>query len=148
MDKNSKNSKLFIIILFVVAIIVSIICIIINIEGNISSSEPITGIKSFHLGITGIAYRTYDFECNDDICYDDGNEFDKDKIINLLNKYKVREWDGFKKNDNSGWTDADGFDLKIVLDDNSTISASGISKYPKRFYGFRDELFKIIGESY
>ncbi len=144
-NKKDKN-KIFIILLFVVAIIVSLICIVININGN--SNKPITGIKSFHLGITGIAYRSYDFECNDDVCYDDNNEFDKDKIIKLLNKYHVREWNGFNKNKDSGWADADGFDLKIVLDDNTTINASGMRAYPKRFYNFNTELFKIIGESY
>lgn len=148
MEKKNKKDKKFIILVLIIAILVGIICIFVNYSGN---RKPITGIKSFHLGVTGIAYKSYDFTCEEKCFDNNGNEISKenvDKIIESLNKRNARDWNGFNKKNSDDWADADGFDLEIILDDNSKIKAHGSRSYPRKYSGFSEDVRKALGSLY
>ena len=144
--KNKKSiNKQAIIFIIIAIIIVILICISEAYKKNTNINKPITGIKEFHLETTGIGYTSYDFTCNKQCSDDKGNELSKEqvnKIIKILNKHKVRKWNGFQKKNDNYWSDASGFKLNIVLDDNSSITASGVMAYPEEY----DDFGKEIGE--
>lgn len=69
-------------------------------------------------------------------------EISKDKVKKLediLNKYKVGNWNGFRGN-NKDVLDGSSFNLYIKLEDNTTIDASGYMKWPKNYREVREEL--------
>lgn len=65
------------------------------------------------------------------------------EIENILNKYKVIKWDGFKKSD-SGVLDGDSFSFSLNYEDEKSIYAHGYMKWPENYREVRDELDKVF----
>lgn len=61
------------------------------------------------------------------------------EIVDILNKYKVSKWDGFRKTDKNV-LDGDSFYLSIGYGEDKSISASGYMKWPDNYDEVRDEL--------
>ena len=69
-------------------------------------------------------------------------EISKDKVKELediLNKYNVGSWDGFKKYDKDV-LDGSSFSLSLGCFDGTSVSASGYMKWPKNYGDVRGEL--------
>ena len=149
--KDDSNNKKILIPVLVIALVLGIVCILFFYGGNKNNTKPIKSIKSFHFSTVGIGLTSYDFTC-DDYCYDsDGNELSDetvDKIIIILNEHRVREWNGFNKNNAKGMYDASGFDFEVELDDGTTIKASGSMAYPDSYGNFEEEIRGTLGKSY
>lgn len=77
-------------------------------------------------------------------------EIDKktiNKVIDILNKYEVTKWDGWKKSD-PNVLDGSDFHMYLTIQDNKTISASGYMMFPKNYGKVQDELDKLLGSYY
>ena len=69
-------------------------------------------------------------------------EISKDKVKKLediLNKYNVGSWDGFKKYDKDV-LDGSSFNLSLGCFDDTSVSASGYMKWPENYREVRGEL--------
>lgn len=69
------------------------------------------------------------------------------KIIDILNKYDVVNWDGFNKTDNNV-LDGNNFHINLTIQDNKNVSASGYMMYPDNYKDVKKELDKILGGFY
>ena len=79
-------------------------------------------------------------------------EIDKetmDKILDILIKYNVSSWDGFKKS-NLSYKDGKNYEFRVETLDNQKISAQGYMAYPKNYkevINSLEEIFKKINDS-
>ena len=69
------------------------------------------------------------------------------KIIDVLNKYKVYNWNNFHKSDKRV-LDGNSFSFYLKTKDKKDIDASGYMKWPKNYYNVREELDNIFNELY
>ena len=69
------------------------------------------------------------------------------KVEEVLNKYNVVKWDGFKGND-PYVLDGDSFSMTLTLDNDEEISASGYMDWPDNYMKVRNELDDIFMEIY
>lgn len=69
------------------------------------------------------------------------------KIIDLLNKYEVRKWDGFNKSDKYV-LDGDSFSFWVYMEDGTDIHASGYMKWPNNYGEVKSELDELLGSLY
>ena len=72
---------------------------------------------------------------------------DVERIIEILNKYEVYKWDGFKKSD-PYVLDGDSFNLSVRYNDDKSISASGYMMWPKNYREVQGELDSIFMKIY
>lgn len=70
-----------------------------------------------------------------------------EKLINVLNKYKVYNWNNFHKNDKR-ILDGNSFSFYLSTKDNKTIEASGYMKWPKNYSNVKSELDSIFSSLY
>lgn len=61
------------------------------------------------------------------------------ELINILKKYEINKWNGFKKSDKYVM-DGDSFHLYLKLKNDDYISASGYMKWPNNYSNVRSEL--------
>ena len=125
---------------------------------KIKTEKEIKDIKLFHYGTTdgmamydGVRYEI-DYEDDKFVATIQKNgqsdeeakrvEISKEKVKELediLNKYEVSKWDGFKKSDKNV-LDGHSFSLYIRLFDDTSIDASGYMKWPKNYSEVRGSL--------
>ncbi len=153
-------------ILWIIVIILLIIIIGVIITFKIKKTKSISSITKLHFnysnGYMANAYTTYDIELKEGkynltikpylIPEEDAynTEIDKetiDKIIEVLNKYEVNKWNGFKKSDNNV-SDGDSFLFWVYMEDGSNIQASGYMMWPKNYFEVKNELNNILGSLY
>ena len=121
----------------------------------------ISNIESLRLtyseGYAMNAYITYELDCKDDnkariklygVPEEDAVEVTVSdetvkEIEDILNKYNVGSWDGFKKSDRNV-LDGDSFSFKLVFDNGKDIYATGYMKYPKNYNEVEYELDNIF----
>lgn len=72
---------------------------------------------------------------------------DVEKIIEILDKYEVYKWDGFKKS-NPNVLDGDSFNLSVRYNDDKSIFASGYMMWPKNYREVQGELDSIFMKYY
>ena len=68
-------------------------------------------------------------------------------LINILNKYNVKSWNGFKKSD-PNVLDGNSFSMSITEKDDSNISASGYMMWPNNYHEVKDELNTLFNNIY
>ena len=68
---------------------------------------------------------------------------EQEELLELVKKYKVASWDGFKGSDKYV-LDGSSFTLSIKTKDDVTIYASGYMKYPRNFHNFMKELEELF----
>ena len=142
-------------VLFIVVLLIIIFLI------NNKKYEPITSIKHFSYSFTTGNYIEanviFEIDCEDKciakikpsgVSEEDSyiKEIDNSiitEIIDILNTYKVAEWDGFNKSD-SRVLDGNSFLLSIRTNEDRTISASGYMSWPKNYRKVKEELQKIF----
>ncbi len=77
-------------------------------------------------------------------------EIDKEyvlKIEEIMTKYKVYTWDGFKKSD-SRVLDGRSFSFSYYSTDGKTIEAHGYMVWPKNYGEFKKEIIDIFNEMF
>ena len=155
--------KYIILIVFVIILSIFIIYFITRKE-----KIEITNIHAFHLSYTkGYSINAsinYELDYNKDsgkyfvnikpydVSDDDKLEMDvdidiKEKLENILKKYHVEKWNGFKKYDNNV-LDGDSFHLYIKMDDEKTIEADGYMKWPENYSSVIRELDELFMKIY
>ena len=100
-----------------------------NYEINYDDKYTIT-IKPY--GIPDEEAKTYDI-----------SEEEIEKILEILNKYDVKKWDGFRKSDKNV-LDGDSFSFSARFEDGTSISASGYVSYPTNYSNVKKELIEIF----
>lgn len=104
---------------------------------------------------------SYNINCNDkciltikpnNISEENKQEVELDKktiskIIDILNKYDVFNWDGFKKSD-LDVLDGNSFHMYLTIQNKKNISASGYMMYPKNYGKVENELNNLLGGYY
>ena len=159
-----KNKILIIVGIFVVLLIgVIIMCLFRDPDDR--PVKHIDSIKKFSYhysdGNAMWAYTNYKIECEEKciaiikpngIPEESEVEVEIDeKVINnlldLLNKYEVGKWNGFRKSDKNV-LDGHDFSLSIWQDDGTNIHASGYMKWPKNFREVSKELKEIFQPLY
>ena len=65
------------------------------------------------------------------------------KIKNVLKKYQVYNWDGFRKYDKNV-LDGNTFDFSVSFKDGTNIEANGYMMYPKNYREVKSELDDIF----
>ena len=112
---------------------------------------------TYSVGYSIDAYYIYDIKCEDKCTIkikpngypeEEAKTYDLDqdslnKIIEVLNKYEVRKWDGFNKS-NKNVLDGDSFSFSITMMDGDSISASGYMMWPEHYRDVREELGEIF----
>ena len=147
-------------------IILGVIVLIVKIsdDNNIFiSPSKIHGIQSLRYAYStgNMVYSSviYEMKCNDnnkctifikpsgtperDAKTYDMTDEDVKKVIEVLNKYEVLKWDGFKKRD-SMVLDGNSFSFNLKTSDKKEVIASGYMKWPKNYFEVRDELRNIF----
>ena len=102
-----------------------------------------------------INYKDYRYIVSikpDNVSEEDKKEIEIDentmeKIVNVLNKYKVYNWNRFHKNDKR-ILDGNSFSFSLTTKDNKSIDASGYMKWPKNYHNVRAELDSIFSSLY
>ena len=131
-----------------------------------SRSKEISNIKSMRLSYSGgwsaYAYTIYDLKEKDDGYYveikpygvpdDEAQEVKLTEeqikqIEEILTKYKVSKWNGFKKSD-MNVLDGDSFSFYLHTEDGVDVSASGYMRWPENYKGVRSELYEILNPLY
>ena len=69
------------------------------------------------------------------------------KIIDVLNEYKVYNWDGFRKYDRNV-LDGNSFSFSLYYGNNKKVEANGYMMYPKNYREVREKLDNIFTEIY
>ncbi|MBQ2581671.1 MAG: hypothetical protein II574_08600 [Ruminococcus sp.] len=69
---------------------------------------------------------------SDDALVIDVDEKFAQKLIELIDEYSLRKWDGYQKSDNNV-LDGSGFGFYATFDDGTRISASGYECYPRGY---------------
>lgn len=155
-----KKKVLFILIILIVVLIGVIIMFKIN------KTKKIESIKYLNFGYsTGTmmnAYVSYNLEFKDNkykasikpnLVSDEDKKItvmtkkNVEKIIDILNKYEVYKWDGFKKSD-PNVLDGDSFNLAVRYNDDKSISASGYMMWPKNYREVQGKLDSIFMKYY
>ena len=151
-------------VLFIILIILLVIGVIVMFR--IKKPKNIETIKYLNFGYsTGTmmnSYVSYNLEFKDNkykvsikpnMVSDEDKKItvmtkkDIEKIIDILNKYEVYKWDGFKKS-NPNVLDGDSFNLTIKYNDDKSISASGYMMWPKNYREVQGELDSIFMKYY
>ncbi|MBO5530522.1 MAG: hypothetical protein J5970_03910 [Bacilli bacterium] len=151
-------------VLFIILIILLVIGVIVMF--GIKKPKNIETIKYLNFGYsTGTmmnSYVSYNLEFKDNkykvsikpnMVSDEDKKItvmtkkDIEKIIDILNKYEVYKWDGFKKS-NPNVLDGDSFNLTIKYNDDKSISASGYMMWPKNYREVQGELDSIFMKYY
>lgn len=151
--KNKKN--MYIIILII--ILLTIMLVIVLKPKEEKEVKKITNIKQFEFYYTeGYEVESnvrYKIDC-DYICtatikpYGVSDEekkvFEVDEdfmnsFIDIMNKYDVLKWDGFKKSDQNV-LDGDSFSFYLKTKDNILIESSGYMMWPNNYSSVRKEL--------
>lgn len=155
--------KTYIILLIIIILLTISLVIILK---NKKKTVEINEIKHMHFGYsTGNminAYVSYDIDYENNNYYatikpNNLSEEDKlkvkistetvDKVIEIIKKYEVQNWDGFNKNDQNV-LDGNSFSLSIELTNNKSISAHGYMKWPKNYREVKEELDIIFMNIY
>ena len=153
-------------VLFIILIILLVIVIGVIVMFGIKKPKKIETIKYLNFGYsTGTmmnAYVSYNLEFKDNkykasikpnMISDEDKKItvmtkkDVEKIIEILDKYEVYKWDGFKKS-NSNVLDGDSFNLAVRYNDDKSISASGYMMWPKNYREVQGELDSIFMKYY
>ena len=155
--KKNNNSKKIIIIIISICLLAGIGCV-----GYIVKdfwAKKVDGIKEFNYHYYG-GWNTksnvyYEITC-DDKCIGNFNikgtdykevsisDVRMNKLIKIINQYRVPAWDGF--DGKYDITDAPSFGLNIKTIDGDTIKAEGYARFPRQHDKFRDELNKLFSE--
>lgn len=69
------------------------------------------------------------------------------KVADILNKYKVSNWDKFHKSDRNV-LDGNSFSFNLKTKDDKTIDASGYMKWPANYRNVREELNSLFQSLY
>jgi hypothetical protein len=153
-----KNKIILLIVIGVVLLIsIVVLCIIFG-----PKKVKISEIKSIHFsysnGYSAYAYTMYDLDYKDGkyiasikpdgIPENEAREINVDeefvkKIENILSKYNVGSWDGFRESDKYV-LDGDSFSLSVHFVDKTDISASGYMRWPKNYSNVREELDNLF----
>ena len=131
-----------------------------------SRSKEISNIKSMRLSYSGgwsaYAYTIYDLEKKADGYYveikpygvpdDEAQEVklteeQMKQIEEILTKYKVSKWNGFKKSD-LNVLDGDSFTFYLHTEDGIDVSASGYMRWPDNYHEVRNALTNIFDPLY
>ena len=135
-----------------------------------TKSKPkkvIKNIKNFHFSystgdyIYGSVSYNIEYENNkyilsikqDNVAPEDAYKIEIDeiiinKVLNILNKYNVKNWNGFNKSD-MDVLDGNSFSMSITEKDDTNISAHGYMMWPDNYHEVKkelNELFKNILE--
>jgi hypothetical protein len=70
-----------------------------------------------------------------------------DKMKNIMKKYHIEKWNGFKEYDENV-LDGSDFDLHVKFMNNTEIDAEGYMMWPNNYNGFRDEISIMFDEIY
>ena len=70
-----------------------------------------------------------------------------EKIVNVLNKYKVYRWNNFHKSDKNV-LDGNSFSFSLETKDKKEIDASGYMKWPNNYMNVKGELDSIFASIY
>ena len=151
-------------VLFIILIILLVIGVIVMFR--IKKPKNIETIKYLNFGYsTGTmvnSYVSYNIEYKDgeykvsikpNMVSDEDKKItvmtkkDVERIIEILNKYEVYKWDGFKKSD-PYVLDGDSFNLSVRYNDDKSISASGYMMWPKNYREVQGELDSIFMKIY
>lgn len=151
-------------VLFIILIILLVIGVIVMFR--IKKPKNIETIKYLNFGYsTGTmmnAYVSYNLEFKDNeykisikpnMISDEDKKItvmtkkDVEKIIEILDKYEVYKWDGFKKS-NPNVLDGDSFNLSVRYNDDKSIFASGYMMWPKNYREVQGELDSIFMKYY
>ena len=129
--------------------------------GKKDDKTELKDLKSLRLYYTGgyaaYAYTIYEIEYNDKYTITikpygvpdeetktyDMSEEEIQKILDILNKYNVKKWDGFNKNDKDV-LDGDSFSFSAKFGDGTSISAHGYMMYPDNYGNVKNELVEIF----
>lgn len=153
-----KNKIILLIVIGVVLLIsIVVLCIIFG-----PKKVKISEIKSMHFsysnGYSAYAYTMYDLDYKDGkyiasikpngIPENEAREINVDedfvkKIENILSKYNVGSWDGFRESDKYV-LDGDSFSLSVYFIDKTDISASGYMRWPKNYSNVKEELDNLF----
>jgi len=114
-----------------------------------STSTAMNGNVSYNINCSDKCFLTIK---PNDIAEEEKQEVELDKktikkLIGILNKYDVANWDGFSKSD-PNVLDGDSFHMYLTIQDKKTISASGYMKYPKNYGKVENELNNLLGGYY
>ena len=154
-------------LLWTIAIITVIFVILLviyltNKDKNVVKVEEIKDIKTLHysysVGYAMYSNCSYELKCEDDKCTieikpngfpeEDARTYDVDdnsmkEIINILNKYEVSKWDGFRESDQNV-LDGDSFSFILDTKDGKHISASGYMMWPDNYREVKTELKEVF----
>ena len=157
------KNKIFVLILIGVVLLATVIvlCIVFR-----PKKVKISDIKNFHFSYTSgyamYSYTTYDLDYKGNkyiasikpngIADDEKREIEVDEkfvndLKNILSKYDVGSWDGFKKSDKYV-LDGDSFSLSVYFEDKTSISASGYMIWPKNYSNVRNEIDNLFMKTY
>ena len=147
----------FILLLIIVA--VGIILVVFNLFKN----KEITGIKKFsYTSSGGMAYNgnsKYEIICDNECIANIKMPYEiekknitinpdvVDKLLNIFNKYKVYNWNGFDKTDKNV-LDGSSFSISIIDDNDYSIDAHGYMKYPRNYREVIDNIKNILDPIY
>ncbi len=158
-----KTKYIVSIIIGIVIIIgvVLVICLINKKKDPVESSKEIKNLKNLHysysVGYAMYAYNNYDIKCEESCTitikpngypdeeaktYPISDEM-IEEVLNVLNKYKVSKWDGFKKSDQNV-LDGNSFSFSLDTKDGDSISASGYMMWPDNYRNVKSELEEIF----
>lgn len=90
----------------------------------------------------GVIFNSYG---NDTTTYNTTKTVDGkyiDEIEKLIDKYKIKEWNGF--NEQSNDEDGYGFSLEIGYSDGNNIVATGFADYPEEYESFQEDLINLF----
>ena len=158
-----NNKKIFLLVItIIIVIIISVIGgkLVFN-----KKVKTITNIKIFtfsysvNMSINGNV--RYEIECRDkcialikpyEVSEEDKQEVELNKdqlqeLENILNKYEVYKWNGFKKYDKNV-LDGNSFHLYIRMEDDQTVDADGYMKWPSNYSEVRGELDNFFNKLY
>lgn len=127
-----------------------------------AKGERIRGIKSLRLLCSSDAIvnglEIYELNCaddttvvmkyfgssNDDLKKSTVSSEQMKEIIDVLNKYEVQKWDGFREYDHQA-RGGDYFNFFLILDNGKKIVADGYEMYPPHYGDAINELIPIVG---
>ena len=151
-------------ILWIVIALVTLVTLGVILMFNAKPKE-IESFKSMHLGYSNgwsiYANINYEVLNKDDGYYvtikpygvpDDEKQTVKltdeqvKELLEILNKYEVRKWNGFHKTDRNV-LDGDSFSFSLYTEDDE-ISASGYMRWPKNYSEVRSALYDLFNPLY
>ncbi len=158
--------KLKIIILCIVVVIVGVVSFLVLNNKTKEIEIVSSNIKRFHFGYsTGYmrySYTNYDLTVEDNkiitkikpdgVSDEEALEIEVERsfleqLTNILNKYQVSKWNGFKGYDENVM-DGNSFSLSIDLTSSEDIYATGYMVWPKNYREVRNELDNLFMNLY